>query len=460
MKCIIMVGGSGERLWPVSRALYPKSLLKLYGGNTLLQNTYETACKITPAKNVILITNIRQALDTKLQLQKMSKNQIILSEPMSKNTAPAVAAALTYIDSEDTVVLLPVDFYVKDQIKLLEAINKAKNIAASGYITALGVNPGGYPETGYGYILAGDKLKKGRKVIKFTEKPSLELAKEYIKNENYLWNCGIYVAKVSVLKDAFKKYANNIISSMTVDMFDENKVINYKNYENIESISIDYAVIEKADNIAVVNLETEWTDYGSWNAVYNHENKDSKGNVLHGNVVIDKVKDSLIYSSKELLAVSGITNTIVVETEDAVLVCNKEKTANVGKIVKELKKHNKNIVNIHKTVYRPWGYYTTLNGGKNWLTKIINVSPGHKLSLQSHNYRSEHWVVLEGSATVVLNDKTYTLQKRQSINIPIQAKHSLQNLTKDPLKILEVQKGAYISEEDIIRYEDMYGRVK
>ena len=461
MKVIILIGGSGERLWPISRELYPKSLLRLYGEKTLLQNTYEMALEMVHPKNIISMTNVRQTTDVNLQLKKIYNNPIIISEPMAKNTAPAVASALTYIKNkrDEIVVILPVDFSVDDKEEFLSAINKAKILANNGYIAAIGVRPL-YPETGYGYIKAGSSYKTGRKIEKFIEKPSIENANKFIEDKDYFWNCGIYVAKISVLIEAFQKYAPEIIANMNKEMFDENNKIEYINYEKIPSISIDYAIIEKSDNLAVVELNAKWQDYGSWQAIYNNEMKDKKGNVVHGNVLLDNVKDSFVYSSKELVAVSGMNNIVVIETEDAILVCNKDKAANIDSIVKKLKKKKSETTQLHKTVFRPWGYYTCLNGGQGWLTKIINVSPGHKLSLQSHNHRSEHWVVLEGSATVILDGEKHVLQKRQSINIPVKAKHSLQNLTRQTLKILEVQKGEYISEDDIIRYEDMYGRVK
>lgn len=461
MKFIILVGGSGERLWPVSRDLYPKSLLKLYGDKTLLQNTFEMALSVTGVKNILTVTNIRQAVDLKIQLNALAKNPVILSEPMAKNTAPAVASALNYLNGkkDEIVVILPVDFSVDDKDAFFDALEKAKKIASSGYIAAMGVKPL-YPETGYGYINTGDKIKQGKKVLRFIEKPSKTEAEKFIKDDSYLWNCGIYAAKLSVLIEAFSKYAPDIINNLQGDIFDENNKIKYEYYEKLPSISVDYALIEKVENLAVVELETNWHDYGSWQAVYSSEKQDAKGNVVHGNVLLDKVKNSFVYSSKELVAVSGMKNIVVVETEDAVLVCDKDKASNINGIVKALKENNNETTQLHKTVFRPWGFYTCLNGGEGWLSKIITVSPGHKLSLQSHNHRSEHWIVLEGTATVLLDDEKHILNKRQSINIPIKSKHSLQNHTKEPLKILEVQKGDYIAEDDIIRYEDMYGRVK
>ena len=461
MKCIILAGGSGERLWPVSRELYPKSLLKLYNGNTLLQNTYELAAEIVKEKDIITITNIRQLDDIRLELKKVSKKPVIIAEPMSKNTAPAIASALSYIQSskDEIVLILPVDFSVEDKQSFIESVNAAKKTTRGNYIVTFGVKPS-YFEEGFGYIQTGKELKTGYKVERFIEKPKNNEFEKSINNENIFWNCGIYAGKVSVIMKSLQKYSPQVCSNFSKEMFDENNKIKYEYYENIPEISIDYAVMEKADNLAFIELQTKWADYGSWRALYNNSEKDSKGNVISGNVLSDNIKNSFIYSSKELVAVSGMNNTIVIETEDAVLVCDKSKSSEINKIVRKLKQEDNPSVISRKTVFRPWGFYTCLNGGNGWLSKIITVSPEHKLSLQSHNYRSEHWVVLEGTATVILNDNKHVLQKCQSIDIPVKAKHSLQNHTKTPLKILEVQKGDYIGEDDIIRYEDMYGRLK
>ena len=460
MKCIILAGGSGERLWPLSRALRPKFLLEIYKGKTLLQNIFETALSVSTVKNIVTVTNIRQETETRLQLKEMCSKPVIISEPMVKNTAPAISAALTYLSGkrDEVVVILPCDFVVEDKDAFVETLNKAKLCAKDGYIVTIGVKPT-YPETGFGYIKVGDALKTGNKVEKFVEKPSMEKAQTYVEEGNCFWNTGVIVSKLSLLQKTMEKYASSSSYGFDKDMFDENNKIKYEYYENIHNISIDYALLEKADNIAVVELEAEWTDIGSWVALYNNGEKDSKANVVHGNVILDKVKNSFVYSSKELVAVSGKEDTIVVETEDAVLVCDKNRAGEINKIVQALKTQKNEITNTHKTVFRPWGFYTCLNGGDGWLSKIITVSAGHKLSLQSHNHRSEHWVVLEGTATVILDGETHVLSKCQSIDIPLMAKHSLQNHTKDVLKILEVQKGDYISEDDIIRYEDVYGRV-
>ncbi len=461
MKFIIMSGGSGERLWPISRELYPKSLLNLYGDKSLVQNIYELVSSVTSPKNILTITNIRQYDDTVLQLKKLYKNPLIISEPMSKNTASAVASCLTFLKGkrDEVVIILPIDFNVDNKKIFFEAINNAVSIAKSGYIVILGEKPL-YAESGFGYMQIGNKYKNGFLVQKFIEKPGIDEAKKLLNEKNYLWNTGIYVGKISVLLDAYKEFAPDIYNNLSKDMIDENNKIKYEYYEKFPVISIDCALTEKVKNLACVELKTKWVDYGSWLTLYNSGEKDKKGNVIKGNVIADKVKNSFIYSSKELVALSGIKDMVIVETEDAVLVCNKLRITDIDKIVKELKRNEDGTVKIRKTVYRPWGFYTCLNSGKGWLTKVINVSAGHKLSLQSHNYRSEHWVVLEGVATVILDGIKHNLKKGQSIDIPVGIKHSLQNHTKEALKILEVQKGDIISEEDIIRYEDMYGRVK
>lgn len=461
MKSIILVGGSGQRLWPLSRDLYPKPLLKLHGTKNFLQNTFELASLVVSPKNILTITNVKHSVDTELQLKELYKAPVVVSEPIAKNTAAAVAASIVFLnsDKDEILIFIPCDFTVKDREAFVETIKKAKTLASKGYICAVGTKPT-FPETGYGYIKAGKPFGSGRKIDQFKEKPSFEVAQEYVADGNYFWNCGIYIAKRSVFVEAFNKYAPEIISGMNEEMFDGNNKIKYCYYENLPSISIDYAVIEKAKNLAMVELDTDWLDFGSWKSVYDNSEKDNNGNVIHGNVITNNVKNSFIHSEKELVAVSGVEDIVVIETEDAILVCDKKESQSINKIVKELKDKNDEVVNTHRTVFRPWGVYTCLSKGDGWLSKVITVSPGHKLSLQLHNFRSEHWVVLEGKATVILDDKQYELDKTQCIDIPVKSKHSLQNLTDKPLKILEVQKGDYLSEDDIIRYQDMYGRIK
>lgn len=267
------------------------------------------------------------------------------------------------------------------------------------------------------------------------------------------------MGKISVFLDEFKKYANNIYSNLKELDFSTSDNINYSIYEQMPSISIDYAIMEKSDKIALVKLLSDWNDLGSWQALYSVKDKDINGNVTSGKVVINNVRNSFIYSQKEIVAVSDLEDIILVETEDAIMACKKSESQNVKKLYEILKDYQSDTTNLHKTVFRPWGYYTCMNAGEGYLTKTICVMPKQKLSIQSHNYRSEHWVVLEGKALVILNDKEYNISAGESIDIPVQAKHSLQNPYDEELKIIEVQKGDYISEDDIIRYVDCYGRV-
>lgn len=460
MKGIILAGGSGSRLWPLSRKLYPKHLLNLDGDMSLYQCALMRLGKFIAQEDIVTVTNVSHSQSIKLQLAQINNNSKIITEPIAKNTAPAVACSLQYFKDagDDIVVIVPSDHLISDIEGFEKSVREAVKIAEEGYIVTIGVKPT-CPETGFGYIKVSDtKIKEGFIVDKFIEKPSSEKAKEYIADNNYFWNCGIFISKISVLLEEFSKYFPDLYSKLNDDIFDKFLKIKYCVYEDIPSISLDYAILEKSDKIACVKLAADWCDLGSWESLYQVNKKDENGNVINGNVLTFDVKDSMVYSSKELVVLLGVKDVIAIGTEDAFLVCSKEKSQDIRKVYDYLqsKQHQASI--IHKTVYRPWGYYTCLNSGSGWLTKMICVSPHHKLSYQSHECRSEHWVVLEGTATVILEGQTYTLSSGQSLDIPTKAKHSLQNHTDEEIKIMEVQKGSFISEDDIVRYEDIYGR--
>lgn len=311
----------------------------------------------------------------------------------------------------------------------------------------------------YGYIKTSNQINNGFKVERFVEKPNFETAKQYLLDGHYYWNGGIFIGKISTFLNEIEKYAPTIYNNLNKLNFTEKQELPYSIYEQMPSISIDYAVMEKSDNIALVELLSDWNDLGSWQALYEVKEKDSCGNVTNGKVVINNVKNSFIYSQKEIVAVSDLENIILIETEDAIMACKMSESQNVKKLYEILKASQSDTTKLHKTVFRPWGYYTCMNSGEGYLTKTICVMPKQKLSLQSHNHRSEHWVVLEGHALVIKDNKEYNIDAGDSIDIPLGVKHSLQNPYNEILKIIEVQKGNYISEDDIIRYEDCYGRV-
>ena len=459
---IILAGGSGSRLWPLSRELYPKQLLKLDGELSLLQSTFKRLQSFISPENIVSVTNIKHVNDVKFQLGQIDKNSVVLAEPMAKNTAPAIAVTLEYLkqlkNPDEIVIIVPSDHLIKDVEAFKQTVEDSLEAAQNGKIITFGIRPV-YPETGYGYIKTNGEVFGIKNVEKFVEKPDLKTAQKYLLEGNYYWNGGIFMAKVSVLLEEFQKYAPEIFSNLKNLNFKDSLTIKYGIFEDMPSVSIDYAIMEKSDKIALCPLKSDWSDLGSWQSLYDVSDKDNDGNVFEGHVIADDVENSFIYSDKKVIAAIGLKDVILVNTEDAILACNKEDSQAVKKVFEKLKNEDDKSHLVHKTVFRPWGWYTCLAEGEGYLTKVICVSPKQKLSIQSHNHRSEHWVVLEGQAKVILNDKDNFLQAGQSIDIPLKAKHSLQNPYDTDLKIIEVQKGDYISEDDIIRYEDVYGRV-
>lgn len=463
---IILAGGSGSRLWPLSRELYPKQLLNLNSDKSLLQSTFERLRYFMPAENVVSITNIKHTSNVRLQLEQITDQINILSEPLSKNTAPAIALAAKFIQQknqvsgEDPVILVvPSDHLIENNQKFYETVKKGEELAKKGYIVTFGIEPN-YPETGYGYInILKEHILEGFKVKEFVEKPDAKTAQKYVDAKTYFWNSGIFMFKASTMIEQIKKLAPEIFKVMEEFDFSESDKIEYNLFEKMPSISIDYAIMEKSDEIALVKLESDWNDLGSWQSIYDVSKKDEHNNVMIGHVLDENSKNSFVYASSKLVATIGLEDTVLIETEDAILACKKDKTQDVKKIFDTLKKQNDDTHLVHKTVYRPWGFYTVIAQGKGFLTKIIHVNTGQKLSVQSHNQRSEHWVVLSGNAKVVLEGKEHILSSGHSIDIPLKAIHSLQNPYEEELEIIEVQLGGLLIEDDIVRYEDMYGRV-
>ena len=459
---IILAGGSGSRLWPLSRELYPKQLLKLISSKSLLERTYERLMGIMGINNIFAITSTKHINDVRVQLSAYNKDIRVLGEPVFKNTAPAIAIAVKYIldyKGDDIVIVSPSDNLIKDDKEFRQTIEQAKKLAQKDYIVTLGVKPN-KPLIGFGYIKTKEKTEDGYIVESFKEKPDLKTAQEFIENPNYFWNSGILVFRAQVFMDTLKKYANEIYEIVQKFDFKKQDDIPYMTFDTFPSISIDYAILEKTDNLAMVEMLSHWDDFGSWNAVYNLSKKDENGNVKIGDIIEKDCNDSLFFSSNRLIAGIGLKDLFVVETSDAILVCNKNNAQDVKQIFDKLKEEKNDAHKIHTTVYRPWGYYTVLNQGEGYLTKMICVSKKGQLSLQSHNHRSEHWMILSGTARVTLDNKVFMLKAGSSIDIPTKAVHSVANPYDTELKIIEVQKGDKLTEDDIVRYKDIYGRVK
>lgn len=460
MHGIILAGGSGSRLWPLSRELYPKQLLKLNSDKSLLERTYERLMGIMDVDNILAITNAKHVSDVRMQLSEYNKDVRIIAEPAAKNTAPAISIATKFIldcGHDDIILVVPSDHLIKDSESFRKTIDEAQKLAKEGYIVTLGVKPT-EAGTGFGYIKAGKPMDVGYSVDCFKEKPDLKTATEYLNDGSYYWNAGIFVFKASVLMETLKETAPEIYEITQKFNFTIQDNIDYMTFEKYPSISIDYAVMERAKNIAMVKMQSDWNDLGSWDAVYDINKKDENGNVKLGNVIEKDCENTMLYSSARMVAGVGLKDVIIIETSDAVLACDKNDTQGVKQVFEKLKESKNDAHKIHTTVYRPWGYYTVLNQGEGYLTKLICVSKKGQLSLQSHNHRSEHWVVLSGIARVTLDEKVYMLKAGSSIDIPVKAIHSLANPYDSELKIIEVQKGDKLVEEDIIRYKDIYGR--
>jgi mannose-1-phosphate guanylyltransferase/mannose-6-phosphate isomerase len=459
---VVLSGGSGSRLWPLSRRLHPKQFLRLNGEETLLQQTIRRVAKNVKKNNVHIVTNQDYKFETKGQLLELYPEicQNILLEPLSRNTLPAIFLASIKIfkqDAEAIIAVFPSDHVIENQDAFIDAWNEAEKAANEGYIVLMGVKPN-FPSTSYGYIKPKDKLKisgstKIFSVEHFYEKPSLDNANQYLLN-NYFWNSGIFIFKAKTLIDLVSEYEPEIYSKLKDS--DEN-VLN-EVYVSLPSISIDYGIIEKSNAVAFIPVDMTWSDLGTWDSIYLNSPKDNNGNLNHGNVINQDTTNSLIWSENALIATVGLDNIAIIQTTDAILVCDKKLTENLKSIVSIVESFKPSLIENHRTVYRPWGFYTILEDNKNYKIKRIHVNPMAKLSLQSHKHRSEHWIVVSGIAKITNNDEIYLLNENQSTYIPSGNIHRLENNTNLPLVIIEVQSGSYVDEDDIVRFEDFYGR--
>ena len=461
---VILSGGSGTRLWPLSRELYPKQLLCLVGDGTLLQ---QTAARLVGLENVsapLIVCNEEHRFLVAEQLREINVSAAdIILEPIGRNTAPALtlaALAATAGGQDPLLLVMPADHVIRDVSVFQAAVREAIGLAQDGRLVTFGIVPQA-AETGYGYIRRG----QGAEVSAFVEKPNADTAAAYLKSGDYLWNSGMFLVRASVWLDEVGRHSPRIFKACQSAFADSHTDGDFRRVAKdafvlCPSDSIDYAVMEKTDRAAVVPLDAGWSDIGAWSALWQGSEQDGDGNVTQGDVVAHDTRNALLIAQHRLIGAVGIEDLIVVETPDAVLVVHKDRAQDVKEIVSRLKKSERTEHLIHRRVHRPWGSYEGVDGGERFQVKRLVVKPGASLSLQMHHHRAEHWVVVKGTAKVTRGEEVVLLSENQSTYIPIGTKHRLENPGTIPLEIVEVQSGSYLGEDDIVRFDDYYNRHK
>ena len=467
---VILSGGSGSRLWPMSRAAVPKQLLALTSEHTMLQETVLRLAGLPEIMSPLFVCGNEHRFLIAEQLRQIDVVPLgILLEPEGRNTAPAVAAAANFllaIDREAVLLVLPADHVILDVPAFQAAILRAASAVAGGALATFGIVPTA-PETGYGYIRKGEPLAASDddfKVQRFVEKPDLPTAQEFIEDGGYLWNSGMFLFAATAFLNELKKFrpamaeaSANAVKDGFVDL--DFCRLEEKAFRACHAESIDYAVMEHTEHAVVVPADIGWNDVGSWSALSAVQQADANGNVVRGDVYLDGVHNSLIRAESRMVAAIGVSDVVVVETRDAVLVVRKDQVQRVKQVVDHLKKHHRTEHINHTKVYRPWGSYEGIDMGERFQVKRLIVNPGEKLSLQMHHHRAEHWVVVSGTAKVTCGEKVHLLTENESTYIPIGMTHRLENPGKLPLHLIEIQSGSYLGEDDIVRFEDIYQRV-
>ena len=462
---VIMAGGSGTRLWPLSRALFPKQFLPLRTQQSMLQ---ETLARLDGLQVGVpsIICNEEHRFIVAEQLREMGETADIMLEPVGRNTAPAIALAALQACSEETDALLLVlaaDHVIENISAFHEAVKAATLMAADGRLVTFGI-VARKPEIGYGYIKRGEIFNgTAYSVDGFVEKPDEATAQQYLDSGEYYWNSGMFMFKASRYLEELGKFRPDILEACKAAM-DGAKIdldfirVDKDAFAACPEDSIDYAVMEKTSDAVVVPLDAGWNDVGSWSALWEVDEKDENGNAFRGDVLMEDTKDCLVHATHKLVATVGLKDTVIVETKDAVLVAAKDKVHEVKKIVQRLKDADRSEYKHHRHVYRPWGHYDSIGNGDRYQVKCITVKAGAKLSVQMHHHRAEHWIVVSGTAKVTLGDRTFLVTENESTYIPIGEVHALENPGKVPLELIEVQSGSYLGEDDIVRFEDRYGR--
>lgn len=466
MNPVILAGGTGSRLWPKSRAALPKQFLSLTSKSSMLQDTIKRLSGTQSHSPIIICNDAHRFLVAEQLRQEGIKHGGILLEPVGRSTAPAIALAALHAtkDGDDPVLLvLAADHLIKDAKAFHNSINNAEKLAEQGKLVTFGIVPE-QPHTGYGYIKSGEPIQQGFKVAEFVEKPALATAKDYVESGSYYWNSGMFMFKASRYLEELAKFAPDILDVCKRAIDSESNDldfirIDHDTFSNCKDDSIDYAVMEHTDSAVVVPLDAGWSDVGSWTTLWETGDKDEQGNVTTGDIILEHTTNSYVNSEGRLIAVVGLDDVIVVETKDAVLVASKDKAQNIKNVVNILKAEKRPEFEFHREVYRPWGSYDSIDNGKRFQVKRITVKPGEKLSVQMHHHRAEHWIVVSGTANVTIDEQTKLVTENESVYIPVGSVHALENPGKIPLELIEVQSGAYLGEDDIVRYSDRYGRI-
>ncbi len=459
---VILSGGAGTRLWPLSREHYPKQLLCLIGDQTLLQQTVSRLDGMQDIANPLLVCNEEHRFLIAEQLRQIGKTPAdIILEPMGRNTAPALtlaALALVKNDSDALMLVMPADHVIQDTSGFHAAVKQAALLALRGRLVTFGVTPT-LPETGYGYIRHG----QGNDVVAFVEKPNAETAQRYLASGEYLWNSGMFMLTATTWLEEMYRH-DSVMLEFCRSAYEQGHRdgvffrVNPQAFSSCKSNSIDYAVMEKTAKASVVTMEAGWSDIGAWPSLWEASERNAQGNVMQGDVYAHATQNTLLISQHRFLAAVGLDDIIVIETPDAVLVAHKNHAQSVKEVVNRLKQDKRSEYQSHRRVYRPWGYYEGIDAGERFQVKRLMVHPRASLSLQMHHHRAEHWVIVKGTAKVTRGDEVFMLSENQSTYIPLGTKHRLENPGNIPLEIIEVQSGGYLGEDDIVRFEDVYNR--
>ncbi len=462
---VLLSGGSGTRLWPLSRETHPKQFQPLVGEQSLLQATWRRLHGLAGAGRPIVVANEEHRFMVAEQLRQVGVTPAaLLLEPVGRNTAPAIAAAALQAQSgggDPLLLVLPSDHVIRDEAGFCAAVLAARPAAEAGALVTFGIVPTG-PETGYGYIqaAAGEGV---RPVGRFVEKPDLATARDYVASGQYFWNSGMFLFRASRYLEELQRFAPAMVAAARTALAAGKRDADFLRldrdaFEACPADSIDYAVMEKTDAAAVLPIDVGWSDVGSWSALWEIADQDPDGNAHHGDVLALGCRNTLAWGGRRLISLLGLQDVIVVDTDDALLVAARDQVQQVKDIVARLKADGRAQASIHRKVYRPWGSYDGIDSGERFQVKRIVVNPGASLSLQMHHHRAEHWIVVSGSARVTCDDKVFLLAENQSTYIPLGSRHRLENPGKVPLELIEVQSGSYLGEDDIVRFEDVYGR--